>query len=141
MRVLVIEASPEDVAIFKRRIGEAGSECEFQFLSDGAEALDYLSHARQSGAFPLPDLIILSLNLPKIDGLVLLVKLKDDASLRRIPVVVFSGSEREEDMVRAYDCGAASYVTKLPGPEAFQRLAELLRDVQSALRSAVRGPD
>jgi two-component system response regulator len=77
---------------------------------------------------PRPDLILLDINLPKINGLEVLAKIKEDAHLRRIPVIVLTISEREEDMVKAYDSGAASYMTKPVDSKDFERLLQTVQD-------------
>lgn len=75
---------------------------------------------------PLPDIILLDLNLPKINGMEVLSKIKEDARLRLIPVIVLTISEREEDMAEAYDLGAATYMTKPVDPEDFTRLVQTI---------------
>ena len=100
---------------------------DLRFVTDGEELLDYLRHR---GAFadpatsPRPGLILLDLNMPRKDGREALRELKADADLRRIPVVVLTTSKAEEDILRTYDLGANSYITK---PVTLDGLAETLR--------------
>lgn len=128
MEVLVVEANRHDVAILKRRMRENNVEYELHFTYDGAEALDFLYRRGRFTDVPKLDLILLALNLPKVNGLEVLTKIKEDERLRRIPVIVYSGSERPEDMVQAYDSGAASYMTKSADPEDFKRLLQTMED-------------
>mgnify|MGYP000417058807 CR=1 FL=1 len=111
MKVLVVEDNPNDITIIKRAMRKSDLKCELYFAQDGAEALDALAQKGEFEDTPRPDLILLDINLPKINGLEVLTKIKEDERLRRIPVIVLTISEREEDMVKAYDSGAASSVS------------------------------
>ncbi|GGF54640.1 response regulator [Alteromonas lipolytica] len=98
-------------------------------VEDGIELLEYL---RREGKFadpavsPRPSLILLDLNMPRMDGREALQQIKADPSLRSIPVVILTTSKEEEDMIRGYDLGAASYITK---PVNFDGLVELMRAI------------
>jgi CheY-like chemotaxis protein len=100
---------------------------QFHCVEDGEELMDYL-HRR--GKFeklrnePLPGLILLDLNMPRKDGREALKEIKADHNLRRIPIVVLTTSKAEEDIVRSYDLGVNSYVTK---PVTFKSLVELIK--------------
>jgi len=128
MKVLVVEDNPDDVTIIKRAMRKSDIKCELSFAYDGAEALQFLYHEGKFEDAPRPDLILLDLNLPKIGGLEVLAKIKQDDKLRRIPVIVLTISDREEDMVRAYDSGAASYMTKPVDSKDFERLIQTVQD-------------
>ncbi len=128
MKVLVVEDNPNDVAIIKRAMRKSDVKCELYFARDGAEALDFLYQQGDFEDAPRPDLILLDLNLPKIKGLEVLAKIKADEHLRRLPVIVLTISEREEDMVKAYDSGAASYMTKPVDSKDFERLIQTVQD-------------
>jgi two-component system response regulator len=128
MKVLVVEDNPNDVTIIKRAMRKSDVKCELSFAYDGEEALQFLYHEGKFEDAPRPDLILLDLNLPKIGGLEVLAKIKQDDKLRRIPVIVLTISEREEDMVRAYDSGAASYMTKPVDSKDFERLIQTVQD-------------
>jgi len=103
-------------------------KCELSFAYDGEEALNFLHREGEYEDAPKPDLILLDLNLPKIGGLEILDKIKQDEKLRRIPVIVLTISEREEDMIRAYDSGAASFMTKPVDSKDFERLIQTVQD-------------
>jgi CheY-like chemotaxis protein len=95
-------------------------------VEDGEEVLDYL---RGTGRFGdpkpgRPGLILLDLNMPKLDGREVLREMKNDPALRRIPVVILTTSKAEEDIFRSYDLGANSFITK---PVTFEQLVEVLR--------------
>lgn len=100
---------------------------ELRFVEDGEELLDYLYHRGQyTGGenAPRPGLILLDLNMPRRDGREALEVIKKDPSLRRIPVVVMTTSEADQDIARSYDLGANSYVTK---PVTFESLARVIK--------------
>ena len=128
IKVLVVEDNPNDVAIIKRAMRKSDVKCELYFARDGAEALDFLYQQGDFEDAPRPDLILLDLNLPKIKGLEVLAKVKADEHLRRLPVIVLTISEREEDMAKAYDSGAASYMTKPVDSKDFERLIQTVQD-------------
>jgi len=136
MKVLVVEDNPNDVTIIKRAMRKSDVKCELYFASDGAEALDALYQTGEFADTPRPDLILLDLRLPKVGGLEVLAKIKEDEHLRRIPVIVLTESEREEDMVKAYDSGAASYMTKPVDSKDFERLIQTVQDYWRIARIA-----
>ncbi len=136
MRMLVVEHNPDDIKVIKRAMRRCDVRCELYFAFDGEEALDALA---QKGGFedtPRPDVILMSINLPKINGLEVLCKIKEDERLRRIPVIILTVSEREEDMVKAYDAGAASYMTKPIDSEEFKHLTRTISDYWKIARRA-----
>lgn len=93
-------------------------------MRDGQEALDYLYRQNvyaDAAQYPIPDLILLDLNLPKRDGREVLRILKEESSLKEIPVVIVSTSDREEDVSYALHLGAAAYISKSDGFETFSR--------------------
>ena len=96
---------------------------------DGEEALDYLLHKgayREAEKYPVPNLVLLDLRLPKIDGLEVLKVIKEDATLRRIPVVVLTTSDAERDVAMAYDQHANSYLVK---PLDFEKFHKMMIDL------------
>jgi two-component system response regulator len=108
---------------------EARHGSELRFVSDGAELLDYLRHhghyAAGQAVAPRPAIILLDLNMPKMDGREALAEIKADPALRGIPVVVLTTSRDEEDIRRSYDLGASSFITK---PVTFHGLVAVLRE-------------
>lgn len=100
---------------------------DLRFVEDGEELLDYLHHRGKYEApdsSPRPGLILLDLNMPKKDGREALEVIKKDPALRRIPVVVMTTSEADQDVARSYDLGANSYITK---PVTFDSLAKVIK--------------
>ena len=91
MKVLVVEDSEDDITIIKRAMRKSDMKCELYFARDGEEALDTLAQKGEFEDTPRPDLILLDINLPKINGLEVLAKIKQDEKLRRIPVIVLTG--------------------------------------------------
>lgn len=99
------------------------------FVEDGVELLEYLRHEGKYNdptTSPRPSLILLDLNMPRMDGREALQHIKSDPKLRSIPVVILTTSKEEEDMLRGYDLGAASYITK---PVNFEGLVELMKAI------------
>lgn len=109
LHVLLVDDDPDHVLIITRAIKEAAGDTDVQAVADGESALALL---RASEA--LPDLILLDINMPGLSGLQVLAQVKTDAGLRRIPVIMLTSSELQEDVTRAYEPGASGYITK-PG--------------------------
>ena len=113
--ILLVEDNARDEALTRRALGKSNVLNTVVSVKDGVEALDYLfgSGPYEGKERPrLPELVLLDLKLPKIDGLQVLEKIRADESTRRLPVVVFTSSSEDEDMIRSYDLGANSYVRK-----------------------------
>jgi CheY-like chemotaxis protein len=125
--ILMADDDPDDRELTREAFRESRLANEFHTVEDGEELLDYL-HRRGRWAHlngtPLPGLILLDLNMPRKDGREALREIKSDPHLRRIPVVVLTTSKAEEDILRSYDLGVNSYVTK---PVTFSSLVELVR--------------
>lgn len=113
--ILLTEDDPGDQELTRRALQEDVNRFDLRIVEDGEEALEYL---QQRGAYsdaesaPRPDLILLDLNMPRMNGRELLEALKNDADLGRIPVVVLTTSEQEADILRSYDLGCNSYIQK-----------------------------
>ena len=117
--VLLVEDNPGDVRLVEEAFRAAESETTILVVSDGRAALDVMAGRGEYVDAPQPDLVLLDLNLPRLDGGELLAELKADPDLRRIPVVVLTSSRMPEDVVRAYDRHANAYLTKPVDPAAF----------------------
>lgn len=107
-------------------------------VEDGVEALDFLRRQGRHADAPRPDLILLDLNLPRKDGRQVLKEIKNDDSLKRIPVVVLTTSKSEEDVLRAYNLHANCYITK---PVDFNRFMEVVKSIENFWLTVVRLPD
>ncbi len=130
LRILLVEDNPEDILIAERSLQKANmkDKSELFIVRDGQEALDFLRRRKNFKDAPRPDLILLDLKLPKVNGHEVLAEIKRDESLRRIPVIVLTISEREEDMVKAYNSGASGYITKPPSSAEFAKVIETVLD-------------
>jgi len=124
--ILLVEDDPAHAEIVRRNLEGFRVANQINCLQDGQAALDYLyrrnSYAAAT-ASPRPDLIILDLRLPKVDGLEVLRQIKEDAELKGIPTVVLTTSSAESDVVMAYTYGAGSYLVK---PVDFKKFTELM---------------
>lgn len=117
--VLLVEDSPGDARLVREAFREGGMGHRLDVVRDGVEALAYLRHAGAYGTAPRPDLILLDLNVPRKNGHEVLREIKEDPTLRRIPVVVFSSSDAVRDYVMCYDLHANCCIQKPGGLEEF----------------------
>jgi len=127
--ILVVEDNPRDEALTLRALKKSNIVNDVVVVRDGVEALDYLfgtgSHQGRDTSV-LPQMVLLDLKLPKIDGLEVLRKLRADDLTRRLPVVIFTSSSEEEDMIKSYNLGANSYVRK---PVEFDQFLEATKQL------------
>lgn len=126
--ILMADDDAEDVMLARDALAESRLANSLNVVEDGEELLDYLYQRgkyNESNA-PRPGLILLDLNMPRLDGREALLRVKSDPSLRRIPVVVLTTSKAEEDVFRSYDLGANSYITK---PVTFDSLVNVVRSL------------
>ena len=127
--ILHVEDDDAHAELVRRELGKALPRAPVRRVADGAEALAYLygeGDYSDRGANPLPALVLLDLRLPKIDGLEVLRRLKEDEGLRTIPVVMLTSSESDRDLARAYGTHVNSYVVK---PLDHLRFRELLSEI------------
>jgi CheY-like chemotaxis protein len=127
IRLLLAEDDPDDQLLIREALAESRIANELDIVSDGEELLEYLRRGNGFGHLSgqaLPGLILLDLNMPRLDGRQALREIKADPELRRIPVVVLTTSRAEEDVLRTYDLGVNSFVTK---PLKFDDLVEVVR--------------
>jgi CheY-like chemotaxis protein len=129
--ILLVEDNPDDVEITLRAFHKVRVANTVHVVRDGQEALDFLFHkgeySDRAGA-PQPDLILLDLNLPKVNGLEVLAKIKASDELSTTPVIVLALSDRGEDIQRSYELGANTYITKPVDFAKFLHAVEVLRD-------------
>ena len=127
IRILLAEDDPDDRLLTRRAIQKSRIANTISTVEDGEELMDYL---RREGAYedpddaPRPGLILLDLNMPRMDGREALKKIKSDPELRRIPVIVLTTSEAEQDILQSYDLGVNAFVTK---PVTFDGLADAIQ--------------
>ncbi|MCG1003344.1 MULTISPECIES: response regulator [Halobacterium] len=117
--ILLVEDNPGDVRLTREAFAEAQITNDLHDVNDGEAALDFLHQRGDYEDAPRPDLLLLDLNLPKVDGLDVLEEVKTDDDLRTIPVVVLTSSEAEEDVVRSYEQHTNAYLTKPIDPNEF----------------------
>jgi CheY-like chemotaxis protein len=110
---------------------------QLHVVQDGADAMAFLRREGEYAGAPRPDLVLLDLNLPRMDGRQVLQAIKGDPELARIPVVVLTTSEAEEDVLRSYSLHANAYVTK---PVDFERFIEVVRQIDDFFVTVVRLP-
>ncbi len=137
---LMADDDPDDRLLIKEAFEESLISNSIYFVEDGVELMDYLRcQDKFSNPYeaPTPDLILLDLNMPRKDGREALAEIKNDPMLRYIPVVVLTTSNAEEDIMRSYDIGAASYITK---PVTFDGLVEAIRGLGQYWVQIVRLP-
>ncbi|GCD19682.1 response regulator [Cellulomonas sp. H30R-01] len=135
--VLLVEDDPGDVLMTREAFEHNKVRNRLWVVADGVSAMEFLRKEGEHTDAPTPDLILLDLNLPRMDGREVLQALKVDESLRSIPVVVLTTSEAEEDVVRSYSLHANAYVTK---PVDFDRFIDVVRQIDEFFVEVVRLP-
>lgn len=122
IEILLVEDNPGDVRLTKEAFKEGKIRNNLHVARDGKEALDFLKKRNGYKGAIRPDLILLDLNLPKLDGREVLMKIKNDRSLKRIPVVILTTSDNEKDVLDSYDRYANCYITKPVELEQFEKI-------------------
>jgi CheY-like chemotaxis protein len=127
--ILLVEDNPKDEALTLRALRKSNIVNDVVVAHDGVEALEYLF---ATGAYAgrdttvMPQLTLLDLKMPRVDGLQVLKKMREDERTKRLPVVIFTSSDEEEDLIRSYELGANSYVRK---PVEFSQFVEATRQL------------
>jgi chemotaxis family two-component system response regulator Rcp1 len=135
--ILLVEDNPGDVRLTREALKDAKVLNEVYVAQDGVEAMQFL---RKQGAFPnapMPDMILLDLNLPKKDGRQVLAEIKGDPKLRHIPVVILTTSKADEDIIKTYNLHANAYITK---PVDLDRFIEIIHTLEEFWFSIVKLP-
>jgi two-component system, chemotaxis family, response regulator Rcp1 len=128
IEVLLVEDSPGDVRLTQEAFRDANSAIHLSVASDGVEAMAFLKHTGTHINSPRPDLILLDLNLPKMDGRQVLTHIKENADLKTIPTVILTTSDAESDIVKSYQLQANCYLTKPVQLDAFEALVKSIND-------------
>jgi CheY-like chemotaxis protein len=129
IKILLVEDNPDDILIIQRALKEARVVNQLWVVRDGQEALDFLQHKgkyQDISTSPKPGLILLDINLPKINGLDVLKEIKGDAEFRRIPTVILTVSRRDEDIAKGYNHGCNSFIQK---PVEFEKFVEVVKQI------------
>jgi CheY-like chemotaxis protein len=135
--VLLVEDDPGDTLMIREAFEHHAITHTLHHVPDGVEALAFLHGEREYAGSPRPDLVLLDLNLPRMDGRQVLKEVKADPDLRAIPIVVLTTSEADEDILRSYELYANAYVTK---PVDFDRFIEAVRMTDDFFMNIVKLP-
>jgi CheY-like chemotaxis protein len=126
--VLLVEDSPGDVRLTQEAFRDANRSIHLHVVSDGVEAMAFLRREGTHGRAPRPDIILLDLNLPKMDGREVLAHIKGDDSLKMIPTVILTTSDAEADIAKCYQLHANCYLKKPVQLDAFELLVKSIND-------------
>jgi len=137
LSVLLVEDDPGDVLIAREALAAGRLSTDLHVVTDGVEAMSYLRQADGYSDATRPDLILLDLNLPRKSGHEVLAEVKQDPSLRRIPVVVLTTSQAREDIVKSYDLHASVHVSK---PADFDQFTEVVRQIDDFFANVAELP-
>jgi two-component system, chemotaxis family, response regulator Rcp1 len=128
IEVLLVEDSPGDVRLTREAFRGANPTIHLHVVTNGAEAMAFLRHQAAHSNAPRPDLILLDLNLPKMDGREVLAHIKQDADLKTIPTVILTTSDDEVDIVKSYKLQANCYLNKPVQLDQFDNLVKSIND-------------
>jgi chemotaxis family two-component system response regulator Rcp1 len=137
IEILLAEDNPGDVRLTVEALKDAKVHNNLHVAEDGVEAMVFLRREGEYADAPRPDLILLDLNLPKKDGREVLAEIKEDPDLRRIPVVILTVSQAEEDILRSYDLHANCYITK---PVNLDQFLKVVRSIEEFWFTIVKLP-
>jgi chemotaxis family two-component system response regulator Rcp1 len=137
VEILLAEDNPGDAKLTRKALEQGKVINNLHVVTDGVDAMAYLRQEDEYADRPRPDLVLLDLNMPRKDGREVLQDIKSDEDLRRIPVVVMTSSEAEEDIVQSYDLHANAYVTK---PIDFDGFLDVVRSLEQFWLSVVKMP-
>lgn len=136
--ILLVEDNPGDIDLTREALGMGKLHNSLHVVQDGVAAMDFLRKAGKYGNSPRPDLIILDLNLPKKDGRQVLLEIKEDKDLKRIPVVILTTSGAEEDILKTYNLHANCFITK---PIDFKQFLHVVKSIEEFWLSIVVLPN
>lgn len=137
VEVLLVEDSPGDVRLTEEALKEGKVRNNLNVVMDGVEAMAYLRREGRYSSATRPDIVLLDLNMPKKDGREVLAEMKSDERLRRIPVVILTTSEAEQDILKTYDLHANCYITK---PVDLDQFISLVKSVEDFWLTIVKLP-
>ena len=137
INILLVEDNPGDVRLTREALNGAKLRNQLHVIADGMEAMAYLRREGHYAQAVRPDLILLDLNLPKKDGREVLADIKSDPSLKRIPVVILTTSQAEQDILRTYDLHANCYVSK---PVDLEQFIGVVKEIEEFWLTIVKLP-
>jgi chemotaxis family two-component system response regulator Rcp1 len=133
-KILLVEDNPGDAELAREALENSNFINELYIVEDGALAMDFLLRRGAYAEAPRPDIVLLDLNLPKMDGREVLARIKSDEELKTIPVVILTSSKADEDILKSYKLHANCYITKPLGIEQF---FEVVRNIKEFWMSIV----
>jgi CheY-like chemotaxis protein len=137
IEILLIEDNPGDVELTKIALEDSKISVNLNVVEDGVEAIAFLRREGKYTQVPHPDIVFLDLNLPKKDGREVLAEIKADEKLKRIPVVVLTTSQAEEDILKVYNLSANCYITK---PVDFEQFVKIVQSIENFWFTIVKLP-
>lgn len=137
VEILLVEDNPDDVALTRAALKEGKVWSNLSVAEDGVRALEFLRRTGEFSDAPVPDLILLDLNLPKKDGREVLAEIKNDDDLQHIPVVVLTTSQADQDIIKSYKLHANCYVTK---PVDFDEFVKIVQSIEHFWFTVVKLP-
>ena len=137
VHILLVEDNEGDIVLTIEALNEARIINKISVARDGAEAIRFLNREQEFRGGDLPDLILLDINLPRVDGMEVLSIIKNDAELKRIPVIMLTTSSSEKDILTSYDNHANCYITK---PVDLNRFMDVVRTIEDFWISIVKLP-
>lgn len=137
IEVLLVEDNPGDALLTRIALEDSRISVHLNVVEDGVEAMAFLRKQGQYATVLHPDIVLLDLNLPKKDGREVLAEIKGDENLRRIPVVILTTSQAEEDILKAYNLAANCYITK---PVDFDQFVKIIRSIENFWFAIVKLP-
>jgi CheY-like chemotaxis protein len=137
IEILLVEDNPGDVRLTREALKDSKLHNNLSVVEDGAEALAFLRRQGKYANAPRPDILLLDLNLPRIDGRQVLEEIKQDDELKRIPVVVLTTSASEQDILMSYNLHANCYITK---PVDLNQFITIVKNIENFWFSIVKLP-
>ncbi|WP_236142065.1 response regulator [Nostoc sp. CMAA1605] len=137
IQVLLVEDNPGDVELTRIALEDSKISVNLNVVEDGVEAMAFLRKEDKYADAPHPDIVLLDLNLPKKDGREVLAEIKTDDNFKRIPVVVLTTSQAEEDILRAYNLAANCYIAK---PVDFDQFVRIVQSIENFWFAIVKLP-
>lgn len=137
MEILLVDDNPGDVRLTAEALKDGEVENRLHTAKDGMEAIAFLRRKGRYTDAPRPDLILLDLNMPRMNGRQVLAEIKEDSALKHIPVVILTGSREMDDVVKTYDLHANCYVTK---PIDFEQFTMMVKSITDFWLTIVRLP-
>jgi two-component system response regulator len=138
LKILLVEDDPADVKLTKRVLNQSKLHLSLSVVKDGVEAMRYLRREDEYADAIRPDLILLDLNLPRKDGREVLEDIRNDSTLKRLPVVILTTSKAEEDIAKSYDLHANCYITK---PVDLQEFTKVVQAIENFWLTVVKLPN